>query len=132
MIFLKDKTIDFGEENLLELIFKTADSIKAEDSNEIALENKICLAIAIRLETEKYLINKLPDFDLKAIKKNQTQALFKEYCKKYPDSHNSFKIDKVNLMTPENIHINAFMFEPLIDMSMIHLMNLYEEIKSLN
>ena len=35
-------------------------------------------------------------------------------------------------MTPENIHINAFMFEPLIDMSMIHLMNLYEEIKSLN
>lgn len=132
LIFLKDKTIDFGEENLLELIFKTADSIKAEDSNEIALENKICLAIAIRLETEKYLINKLPDFDLKAIKKNQTQALFKQYCKKYPESNNSFKIDKVNLMTPENIHINAFMFEPLIDMSMIHLMNLYEEIKSLN
>lgn len=129
---LKDKTIDFGEEKLIELIIKTADSITPEDSNEIALENKICLAIAIRLETEKYLINKLPDFDVKTIKKNQTQALFKEYCGKYPDSSNSFKIDKVNLMTPENIHINAFMFEPLIDMSMIHLMNLYKEIKSLN
>ena len=132
LIFLKDKTIDFGEEKIIELIIKTADSIKPEDSNEIALENKICLAIAIRLETEKYLINKLPDFDVKTIKKNQTQALFKEYCKKFPNSNNSLKIDKVNLMTPENIHINAFMFEPLIDMSMIHLMDLYEEIKSLN
>tara|TARA_R110001606_G_scaffold20126_1_gene72761 strand:- start:217 stop:2391 length:2175 start_codon:yes stop_codon:yes gene_type:complete len=132
LIKLKDKTIDFGEEKLIELIIKTADSIKPEDSNEIALENKICLAIAIRLETEKYLINKLPDIDVKTIKKNQTQALFKKYCEKYPDSSNSSKIDKVNLMTPENIHINAFMFEPLIDMSMIHLMNLYQEIKSLN
>lgn len=33
-------------------------------------------------------------------------------------------------MTPENIHINTFMYEPLIDMSIIHLVKLYELVKS--
>ena len=40
-------------------------------------------------------------------------------------------INKVNLMTPENIHINAFMYEPLIDMSIQHLINLYKEVSEL-
>ena len=34
-------------------------------------------------------------------------------------------------MTPEHIHINSFMFEPLVDMSMNHLVDLYEELKAL-
>ena len=39
-------------------------------------------------------------------------------------------LDKISLMTPENIHINTFMYEPLIDMSIIHLVKLYELVKS--
>jgi hypothetical protein len=31
----------------------------------------------------------------------------------------------VILMTPENIHLNSFMFEPIIDMSDEHLRKLY-------
>lgn len=34
-------------------------------------------------------------------------------------------------MTPENIHINAFMYEPLIDMSVNHLVDLYKDISAL-
>ena len=30
--------------------------------------------------------------------------------------------DKVNLITPENILVNAVMFEPVVDMAMNHLM----------
>ncbi|WP_139856658.1 hypothetical protein [Aequorivita sinensis] len=132
LVKLKDKTINFGDKNLIELINETAESICVEGNNEIALENKISLAIAIRLEAEKYLINKLPKIDITKIKKNQTQFLYKEYCNKNPDSEARFTLDKVNLMTPENIHINAFMFEPLIDMSNNHLILLYNEVKSLN
>ena len=34
-------------------------------------------------------------------------------------------------MTPENIHVNAFMYEPIIDMSDDHLRKLYCKIKAL-
>ncbi|SDL52054.1 hypothetical protein SAMN04488034_105157 [Salinimicrobium catena] len=132
LVKLEDKTITFGEKRLIDFIIETADSISDEDADEIALENKICLAIAIRLQAEKYLIAKLPDVDLTDIKKNQTQVLYKEYCSNYPNSEAITTLDKVNLMTPENIHINAFMFEPLIDMSINHLTLLYRAVSNLN
>jgi hypothetical protein len=34
-------------------------------------------------------------------------------------------------MTPENIHLNSFMYEPIIDMSDESLKRLYQDIKSL-
>lgn len=132
LVKLEDKAIAFGEKNLIDFIIETADSISDEDADEIALENKICLAIAIRLQAEKYLIDKLPEVDLSYIKKNQTQVLYREYCSNYPDSEAIITLDKVNLMTPENIHMNAFMFEPLIDMSINHLKLLYSAVSNLN
>ena len=35
------------------------------------------------------------------------------------------------MITPENIHINSFMYEPLLDMSCEHLKTLYIELKTL-
>ncbi len=40
-------------------------------------------------------------------------------------------LEQVNLMTPENIHINSFMYEPILDMSNHHLKNLYCDVKLL-
>lgn len=40
-------------------------------------------------------------------------------------------IDKVNLMTPENIHINSFMYEPILDMSNEHLKELYKNVSNM-
>lgn len=129
---LIDKTISFGDMNLIQLILKTADDICIETNiDEIIVENKIPLAIAIRLKAEEYLITKLPDLDLNTITKNQTQALYREYKKVFPESEAINILDKVNLMTPENIHINAFMYEPLIDMSVYHLTDLYRETSNL-
>ena len=39
--------------------------------------------------------------------------------------------EKVRIMISENIHINAFMYEPIIDMSDDELINLYEMIKKM-
>ena len=132
LTYLKDKEIDFGDENIIQLIFKTADIISNDqDVNEILLQNKIAIAIAIRLKAESYLISKLHDFDINSITSNQTQELCKEYRRNYPSSNSISTINKINLMTPENIHINAFMYEPLIDMSIQHLINLYKEVSDL-
>ena len=128
----KYPTIPFGEENIIDFILNTAKSISQESNiNEILLENKIVLSIAIRIIAEKFMISKLaPNVDLTKIDHNQTRGLFNEYSMHYKDS-NIRILDKVNLMTPENIHMNAFMYEPLIDMSLEHLRSLYAEIVSL-
>ena len=129
-------SIDFGDKNIIDLTFEAADIILAEDIiDETLLENKIVLSIAIRLKAELYMKNNLSDFDSNTIISNQTRELFKEFKKKYEkDEEKKDKLlilDKVNLMTPENIHINAFMYEPLIDMSVYHLLELYNNVNNL-
>jgi energy-coupling factor transporter ATP-binding protein EcfA2 len=133
LLKLNDKTISFGDENLIAFIIKVADDICVEPNiNEIIVENKISLAIAIRLKAEEYLIKKIPELDLNSIGKRQTRVLYNKYREAFPKSDALLTLDKVNLMTPENIHINAFMFEPLIDMSVHHLIDLYNETKNLS
>ncbi|MGH6818774.1 MAG: phage infection protein [Methylovirgula sp.] len=97
------------------------------------LENKIVLAIAIRLAAERFAIDKIADPAFLAnIPSNQTQALISEYKKRFPTEDNSIKIlDKVAVMTPENIHVNAFMYEPIVDMSDDHLRKLYTDVLKL-
>ena len=34
-------------------------------------------------------------------------------------------------MTPENIHLNSFMYQPILDMDIIELKNLYSKVKDL-
>jgi ABC-type cobalamin/Fe3+-siderophores transport system ATPase subunit len=99
------------------------------DKNTIELERKITLAIAIRLEAEKFIIRKIGKSE---ITKNQTAKLIDEYNKKYQNETNTIKIlNKVQLMTPESIHINSFMYEPLLDMSGEYLIKLYQEISDI-
>jgi hypothetical protein len=64
---------------------------------------------------------------------NQTYRLSQLFTTHYKaDSPESVKMmDKVCLMTPENIHVNSFMYEPLIDMGSDHLMKLYTDILAL-
>ena len=40
-------------------------------------------------------------------------------------------LELVAMITPENIHLNSFMFEPILDMSLKQLYNLYNEVKAL-
>jgi hypothetical protein len=39
---------------------------------------------------------------------------------------------RVVLMTPENIHVNSFMYEPILDMSDEHLRKLYGDVAALH
>lgn len=99
----------------------------------INFENKIVLAIATRLIAEKYMISKIndPSF-LAGITHNQTPRLVKKYETSYPNESETLRVlRRVELMTPENIHLNSFMFEPILDMSDDHLKQLYQDAKAL-
>lgn len=111
-----------------------AESIVQEKKPDpILIENKIVLSIGIRHLAENYMHDKIistgkSEEDL-VVSGNQTgkwTGLYKKCC---PDDVNKVIIEKVNMMTPEIIHINSFMFEPLIDMSVSHLIALYKKCK---
>lgn len=98
-----------------------------------SLENKIVLAIAIRLVSERFMIARIADHTFVAnIKANQAYGLLEKFKEKFPAEKQTIAtLDQVALMTPENIHVNSFMYEPIIDMSDDHLRKLYGKVKAL-
>jgi hypothetical protein len=122
------------EKLAIDLIYETAEEIKNEPTSTAELESKIILSIAIRLKAEEFMIRKISDKSLtNSIKSNQTLKLLKHFKQKFPYDKDALPtLDRVNLMTPENIHINSFMYEPILDMSPNHLITLYRDVTKLN
>ncbi|WP_375724102.1 hypothetical protein LXN10_00985 [Arcobacter sp. KX21116] len=118
-------------DKVYDLIIDIADNNISNDN--INLENKIILAIAIRLKAEKYMINKINDNTfLDNISGVQTRVLYNRYSTDFSSELDKIRLlDSVNIMTPENIHLNSFMYEPLLDMDIVELKSLYTEVKSL-
>ncbi len=133
---LRDKKdFVFSDPNklVIDLINETADKILNDALQTVELESKIVLAIAIRLCAEKYMISRINDaIAVAAIGSSQTKTLFTIFKNKFPSEIQALDVlEKVNLMTPENIHLNSFMYEPLLDMAPDNLKQLYFNIKEL-
>ena len=115
-----------------DVIYEEADDISNDITEDPNLEEKIVLSIAIRLKAEEYIITKInPEF-LNDIKRNQTYELINYYKTRYPQENDINKtLDRVCIMTPENIHLNSFMYEPIMDMSSVNLKRLYKDVSNL-
>lgn len=128
---VSNKTIIFSSENYLEMLFNEAEAILSDD-DEVNLSNKLVISIAIRLKTEQLLFNILTESQVSEIKanRNQTGELVQIFKKYYGETN--FEIccllDRVVMFTSENIHVNNFMFEPIVDISIHHLKQLYKDV----
>jgi hypothetical protein len=114
------------------------DLIKQEAANCITVpsgvnfEHKIVLSIAIRLLAEIFMAGKIADTAfVTQIRRSQTKVLLKKFEELFPADPAIRSLKTVLLMTPENIHLNAFMYEPILDMSDDHLRSLYTDIDAL-
>lgn len=116
---------------MLEILERCADEcLKAGEG--INFENKIVLSIAIRITAEKFMISKIKDDKFAAgIEANQTSELFNKFKDKFGENGASKTLSRVLLMTPESIHLNSFMYEPILDMSDGHLRTLLEQVRAL-
>lgn len=148
-----DDDIDIHNDCIYDSIIEISNGNISDD--DIKLENKIILAIAIRLESEEFMKNKinLSTFtynwktgfgrnrrtetgDKSAFLSfidtcnNQTWELFNGYTQIGTEERVKI-LDSVNIMTPENIHLNSFMYEPLLDMDIVELKSLYNDVKNL-
>lgn len=132
-------TFAVGRERELVYDILMQESEKITDIEKLEIENKLILSMAIRLMGEEYMQNKIiSDLSngqdiLKDIfsKKNQSAWLIKEY-KKHINDNAMNTLEIVAMITPENIHLNSFMFEPILDMSLKHLYKIYNDVKALS
>jgi len=118
---------------VIDFIYETANTLCADPViDEIRLENKVTLSIAIRLKAEAFIWSKISDKS--PIRGVQTGKLYDRYVSEFCASPSPIireiknTLGQVILMTPENIHINSFMYEPLMDLSVHHLVNLYHSV----
>jgi hypothetical protein len=118
------------DQSILDFIFDTADSCANVDDG-VNLEQKIVLSIAIRIWAERYMIAKIrtnePEYETAQKQTGELFQTFKEQFNNQPKEIGLLR--RVNLITPANIHINAFMYEPILDMGMGELLSLYQEVK---
>lgn len=124
------------DEYIYDILMNEADKI---DNNEkVEIDNKLILTMAIRLKSELYMKNRILSdlsdgqeiIDKIYSEKNQTSILFREYKNSINDE--AVKVlETVVMITPANIHLNSFMFEPILDMSINQLFDQYNKVKNL-
>jgi hypothetical protein len=126
-------TLQDSSKSMLELISSTAEEC-CSSSERFNLEDKVVLAMGIRLKAEEFILSKVTDKN--EADHRQTSVLIKRFIDEFGGKDSGLEntitiLKRVNLMTPENIHLNAFMYEPILDMSSDQLKKLYNEVKQL-
>lgn len=136
----KKTNVNFADGRESELVYDLimTEADKITDIEKLEIENKLILSIAIRLKAELYMKKRiLSDVPNGAdiinniySKKSQGGRLIRAYKDNINDGIMGI-LDIVAMITPENIHLNSFMFEPILDMSSKKLYELYHNIKAL-
>lgn len=117
-------------------LLNAAEAIGNSPDGAIAIQRNLVLAMATRRLGERYMKSRMPQTAIDNAKnagKDFTRQLFIEFtASARPTTAELTALDQVNLITPEHIHVNSFMYEPLIDLGIDELKQLYQEMKVLN
>lgn len=122
------KSLKIDENDIyMEKLFEIADNLSGFDDFDIV--KKTILSLSCRLLIERKIIAN--NFNLLTnINTNQTAQLLDLYGEKLFPNVKKY-LEAVQLSTPEFIHANAFMYEPLIDINGKYLFELYNQIKKI-
>lgn len=63
---------------------------------------------------------------------NQFGNLIEEYSSLASASPSLRTLEKISITVSSNIHLNSFMYESILDLTIEHLINLYDEVCSLS
>ena len=133
-------------DKVVNILYQECVNVTEKDT---ALENKIILAMGIRHKAEKYMKDKIAAYsDTLCWDKGKNSGTSNEFLAYVESNDNQTRelmngfvqignqeeikiLSAVNIMTPENIHFNSFMYEPLLDMDIVELLRLYQDVKKL-
>lgn len=128
----KNGADEHGNRKVVDFIFEVAEEC-LDAPVGVNFEHKVVLSIAIRLAAERFILGRLDDPNATVgITGNQTNSLVDRFRKDFPREEAMHALlRQVLLMTPETIHLNSFMYEPIVDMSDTHLRKLYQRVRSI-
>ena len=118
---------------VIDVIFSVADQIQQDPHDGINLGDKIVLSMAIRLLAEQKILTYIERPS--NIGKDQFWQLYNAFRGQFGSDETKKGIldvlEQVSIITPANIHINSFMYEPIIDIGIDELVCLYERVRGL-
>ncbi len=123
--YVNGEATAFGTESYYDTVQAIATDISI-DYDDTSLENKLIVSIASRLRAEKYLKQVIVAHEGTCADSTSNQMRdWYEKAKQYLTDEEKRLMDDINLITPESIHLNAFMYEPLIDVSIWTLNDIF-------
>lgn len=126
-LFLETFNINYNldaSRKVFDILFEQLNILSTTNlSNSIGLDDKIVLAIGIRIVIEMVF----NVFDTSFV--NSDLSLGEEYelVKQYLDLYDKKVFSKALISIPEFVHLNSFMYEPLIDIPTIVLQEIYKD-----
>ena len=119
---------------VMKILFSEADLIcKNPERKGLNLTDKILLCMAIRIKAERFMIGKIqekyPGYWCE--EENQYGHLLTK-VKSLDIPHKKIRLlDKVSITVSSNIHLNSFMYEPIVDLNIESVIELYCEVMEL-
>ncbi|ANW26952.1 hypothetical protein BA953_22735 [Vibrio coralliilyticus] len=122
---------------MIDILLSTANEIANSTEIEgLNLQDKVLMSIAIRVLAEHYITNRLrtekSDPSFWSDKKSYGKLLGREFEPVFPLDPSLPTLKKISVTVCSNIHLNSFMYEPILDLSIEHLIHLYNEICQLD
>ena len=119
-----------GNKNVYDILMNQLQALSRTNlTNSVALEDKILFSIGIRLNLET-IFNK---YDQTLVNAELSLGEELEIVKSNLDKEDIKLISKAIISIPEFIHLNSFMYEPLVDISTNTLKKIYDDtIKLMN
>lgn len=135
-LFVKNHSSSRNGDAVMDVLFECADAIRDQASHSgLCLKDKVLMSIAIRLKAEAFLLKEIrilkaePDYWCES--NNQFGKLMGEFQTLTQDLSVLKTLEQVSVTVSSNIHLNSFMYEPILDLTIEHLIALYREILAL-
>ncbi len=141
VIAVDDLKAGIENEDFYTLVSTNANAIvnnNSDSGENSALQDKVILAIALRLQLEKKIIDyctyKKEPLKEKDFKYNQTRALVRKIKGKHNnlDKETKTLLEIINIISSNHIHINSFMYEPLLDIDIKVLIDYYKKLQKVD
>ncbi|MCB5260512.1 MAG: hypothetical protein LHW48_08610, partial [Candidatus Cloacimonetes bacterium] len=121
---------------MVDTLFIQANQIcLATTQTGLNLEDKVLMSIAIRMKAEQFMIERIrlikTDPTYWCEERSQFGKLYEELMTLDANLPERSTLDKVSVTVSSNIHLNSFMYEPILDLSIESLIKLYNEISVL-
>lgn len=130
------KNQETDSRKMYDLLISEAHSIcENNEHDEMKLENKVLISIATRIKAEKFMTEELRRLKLDSsfwCSKNPPFGKLLEEYKELEICPSKIELlEGVGITVSSNIHLNSFMYEPILDLSIDHLCKLYKRVKHL-